>query len=62
MKNSIKDMGFVDDCFTAAQIMKAREEDQNRFTAAMQAKKSEIELAKERHIKEREDARRTMVD
>jgi len=50
MKNSIQDIGWVDNSFTSFDIKKAREEDYQRIIATANETKSELELAKERHM------------
>ena len=50
MKNSIQDIGWVDNSFTSFDIKKAREEDYQRIIATAKETKSELELAKERHM------------
>ncbi len=50
MKNSIQNNGWVDNSFTSFDIKKAREEDYQRIIATANETKSELELAKERHM------------
>ena len=50
MKNSIRDIGWVDNSFTSFDIKKAREEDYQRIIVIASETKSELELAKERHM------------
>jgi hypothetical protein len=50
MKNSIQNNGWVDNSFTSFDIKKAREEDYQRIIATAKETKSELELAKERHM------------
>lgn len=60
MKNSIQDIGWVDNSFTSLDIKKARDEDYQRIMATYLNKKSESQLAKERHMAI-SDAKRAMA-
>lgn len=60
MKNSIKNIGLVENSFTSFDIKKARDEDYQRIMAIHLNKKSESQLAKERHMAI-SDAKRAMA-